>query len=385
MRVPVFMGLRADKKPIEVQKEKEMATGKIQKSKVKSEKLKVASDRVIRAGKSKSTVDDVKNPTTKKKNPSMKKTSEWLSKDEENVSVKLNGQELKLSNLDKVYWKKEGYTKRDLLNYYHDIAPYMLPYMKNRPQSLNRHPNGIDGMSFFQKNVQGKVPDWTETFAEFSDSTQETVHYFVCKDEASLIYLANLGCIEMNPWHSTTMKPSNPDYCLIDLDPHEISFDKVIEAARAVKQVLDELKIPAWCKTSGATGLHICIPLGAKYNYDQSRQLAELLANLVHQEIPAFTSVERSPSKRRKKVYLDYLQNSKGQTVACVYSARPKPGATVSTPLSWEEVKKGLSPSNFTIKNILERVKAEGDIFKPVYEKGIDLKKTLATIEAVLK
>jgi bifunctional non-homologous end joining protein LigD len=385
MRVPVFMGLRADKKPIEVQKEKEMATGKIQKSKVKSEKLKVASDRVIRAGKSKSTVDDVKNPTTKKKNPSMKKISEWLSKDEENVSVKLNGQELKLSNLDKVYWKKEGYTKRDLLNYYHDIAPYMLPYMKNRPQSLNRHPNGIDGMSFFQKNVQGKVPDWTETFAEFSDSTQETVHYFVCKDEASLIYLANLGCIEMNPWHSTTMKPSNPDYCLIDLDPHEISFDKVIEAARAVKQVLDELKIPAWCKTSGATGLHICIPLGAKYNYDQSRQLAELLANLVHQEIPAFTSVERSPSKRRKKVYLDYLQNSKGQTVACVYSARPKPGATVSTPLSWEEVKKGLSPSNFTIKNILERVKAEGDIFKPVYEKGIDLKKTLATIEAVLK
>jgi bifunctional non-homologous end joining protein LigD len=131
--------------------------------------------------------------------------------------------------------------------------------------------------------------------------------------------------------------------------------------------------------------LHICIPLGTKYNYDQSRQLAELLANLVHQETPAFTSVERSPSKRRKKVYLDFLQNSKGQTVACVYSARPKPGATVSTPLFWEEVKKGLSPSNFTIKNILERVKAEGDIFKPVYEKGIDLKKTLATIEAVLQ
>ena len=379
MRVPVFMGLRTDKKPIEVQKEKEMATGKIQKSKVKSQKSSP-----IRRDKGQNTAGNPGKPATKRI-VSINKAGEWLSKDEENVSVKLNEQELKLSNLDKVYWKKEGYTKSDLLNYYHDISPYMLPYMKNRPQSLNRHPNGIDGMSFFQKNVQGKVPDWIETFAEFSESTGETVHYFVCSNEASLIYQANLGCIEMNPWHSTTMKPNNPDYCLIDLDPHEINFDKVIEAAQAVKSVLDQLKIPAWCKTSGATGLHICIPLGAKYNYDQSRQLAELLANLVHQEIPAFTSVERSPSKRRKKVYLDYLQNSKGQTVACVYSARPKPGATVSTPLFWEEVKKGLSPSNFTIKNILDRVKAEGDIFKPVYEKGIDLRKTLATIEAVLE
>ena len=147
----------------------------------------------------------------------------------------------------------------------------------------------------------------------------------------------------------------------------------------------DELDIPAWCKTSGASGLHICIPLGTKYTYDQSRQLAELLANLIHHEVPSFTSVERSPSKRRKKVYLDYLQNSKGQTVACVYSARPKPGATVSTPVFWEEVKKGLSPSNFTIKNLFERLKAEGDIFGAVYAKGIDLRKTLSTIESILQ
>ena len=139
-------------------------------------------------------------------------------------------------------------------------------------------------MSFYQKNVQGKVPDWTETFEEFSESTNENVHYFVCTNEASLVYMANLGCIEMNPWHSTIKKPDNPDYCLIDLDPHEIGFDKVIETAQTVKRVLDQLKIPAWCKTSGATGLHICIPLGAKYNYDQSRQLAELLVNIVHHD-----------------------------------------------------------------------------------------------------
>ena len=376
MRVPVFMGLRMDKKPKEVKKEKEMATRKIKNAKIKTEaKDKKEKDKPVKKEKIK--VSPIANKKTK--------TDQWLSKSDENVTMKVSGHELKFSNLDKIYWKKEGYTKRDLLNYYHEITPYMLPYMKNRPQSLNRHPNGIDGMSFFQKNVEGKVPAWIETFGEYSESNDETIYYYVCTDEASLIYLANLGCIEMNPWHSTTMKPGNPDYCLIDLDPHEIGFDKVIESAQGVKKILDQLKIPAWCKTSGATGLHICIPLGAKYTYDQSRQLAELLVNLVHHEIPAFTSVERSPSKRRKKVYLDFLQNTRGQTVACVYSARPKPGATVSTPLFWEEVKKGLSPSNFTIKNLFERLKREGDIFKPVYEKGIDLKKVLATIESALQ
>jgi bifunctional non-homologous end joining protein LigD len=382
MRVPIFMGLRTDKKPTEVKKEKVMEAKTVKKEKTSVKKEAKAS--VKKTTSQKTTISEDKT-VRKKSSAKNNKTGEWIKTEENEKSVILNGETLKLTNLDKLYWKKENYPKRDLLNYYHDMASYMLPYMKNRPQSLNRHPNGISGMSFFQKNVQGKVPDWIETFAEYSESTKETVHYFVCTNEASLIYLANLGCIEMNPWHSTTRKPDNPDYCLIDLDPHEIGFDKVIESAQAVKKVLDELSIPAWCKTSGATGLHICIPLGAKYSYDQSRQLAELIANLVHHEIPNFTSVERSPSKRRKKVYLDYLQNSKGQTVACVYSARPKPGATVSTPLFWEEVKKGLSPSNFTIKNIFERLKTEGDIFKSVYEKGIDLKKTLETIESVLQ
>jgi bifunctional non-homologous end joining protein LigD len=375
MRVPVFMGLRADKKPIEVKKEDPMASKKLQEPNTKNQKNP----------KNKNSTSEKKQRSNDRSAKKIMDKSKWLPEDEKELTLKLNGQELKLTNLDKVYWKKEHYTKRDLLNYYHGIAPIMLTYMKNRPQSLNRHPNGIDGMSFFQKNVQGKVPTWIETFDEFSESTKETVHYYVCTNEASLVYLANLGCIEMNPWHSTTIKPNNPDYCLIDLDPHEIGFDKVIETAQAVKRVLDELSILAWCKTSGASGIHICIPLGAKYTYDQSRQLAELIANLVHHEVPSFTSVERSPAKRRRKVYLDYLQNSKGQTVACVYSARPKPGATVSTPLFWEEVKKGLSPSNFTIKNLFERLKTEGDIFKPVYEKGIDLRKTLATIESVLQ
>jgi bifunctional non-homologous end joining protein LigD len=390
MRVPIFMGLRIDKRITEVKKEKEMATQNVKKTNVKRAAPSASQPRPKETSTIKKQPADKTNdrPIKKKGTTSaikIKTEKDWLSKDEENKIVSLNGYELKLTNLDKVYWKKENYTKRDLLNYYYGIAPYMLPYMKNRPQSLNRHPNGINGMSFYQKNVEGKVPGWAETFEEFSESTNETVHYFVCTNEASLVYMANLGCIEMNPWHSTTKNPDNPDYCLIDLDPHEIGFDKVIETAQAVKRVLDQLKIPSWCKTSGATGLHICIPLGAKYNYDQSRQLAELLVNIVHHEIPAITSVERSPSKRRRKVYLDFLQNRKGQTIACVYSVRPKPGATVSTPLFWEEVKKGLTPQNFTIKNLFGRLKTEGDIFKPVYEKGIDLKKTLATIERILQ
>jgi len=393
MRVPVFMGLRTDKKPTEVLKEKEMTIEKIRKPARASvgratKGNQKANPDGFRDKNQKKSTENTKAGETKINrgrpgNPSDKE--DWLKKGDETIVVKLDGQELKLSNLNKVYWKKEGYTKRNLLNYYHGIAPYMLPYMINRPQSLNRHPNGIDGMSFFQKNVEGKVPSWITTFPEFSESNRETIYYFVCTNEASLIYLANLGCIEMNPWHSTIKHPNNPDYCLIDLDPHEIGFEKVVETAQAVKATLDAFKIPARCKTSGATGLHICIPLGAKYSYDQSRQLAELLANLVHHQIPEFTSVERSPSKRRKKVYLDYLQNSRGQTVACVYSARPKEGATVSAPLFWEELKPGLSPSNFTIKNVLDRVKSEGDIFKPAYGKGINLKQILATIEEALK
>jgi bifunctional non-homologous end joining protein LigD len=369
MRQPIFMGLRSDKKPIEVKKEKEMATKDIKAKKTAAPK------KAAKTAVKKNSLRAVKTNAPQ----------EWLPADKNEVVIKLNGQELKLTNLDKLYWKKDHYAKRDLLEYYHRAVPYILPYLKNRPQSLNRHPNGIDSMNFYQKNVEGKVPAWVKTFPDYSESNKETIQYFVCTDEASLIYLANLGCIEMNPWHSTIAKPGNPDYCLIDLDPHEINFEKVMETALVVKNITDQLKIPAYCKTSGSTGIHICIPLGAKYSYEQSKQLAELIATMVHHEIPAFTSMERSPAKRRRKVYLDYLQNAKSQTVACVYSARPKPGAPVSTPLFWEELKKGLLPTRFTIKNIFQRLETEGDIFKPVYGKGIDLAKTLADLETAME
>jgi bifunctional non-homologous end joining protein LigD len=292
-------------------------------------------------------------------------------------------QKLKFTNLKKIYWKKEGITKGDMLNYYAQIAPYILPYMKDRPQSLHRHPEGINGLHFFQKDMKGKIPEWIPRHESFSESNNKTIQYMVCNDEATLLYMANLGCIEMHPWHSRIQKPDNPDYCLIDLDPDKNNtYEQVMEVAHLVKQLMDDVGAECYPKTSGSTGLHIYIPLGAKYSYEQSKQLAELIVNLVNQELPNFTSVLRNPAKRKGKIYLDFLQNRESQTVAAPYSLRPKPGAPVSTPLDWSEVKKGLTSSTYTIHNIFDRLKRVGDIFQPVLGKGINLQAVLKKIEA---
>ena len=315
----------------------------------------------------------------------MKKAAipQWLPEGEEGLTVKVNRHELAFTHLNKLYWPKEKITKRDLLNYYHAVAPYMLPYLKDRPQSLNRHPNGIGAAAFYQKNVGDKIPEWLTTHEYNSESADKIIHFLVCKDEASLLYMASIGCIEINPWHSRVQSPDKPDWCVIDLDPDGNPFNEVIEAAKATKQVLDSIKVPAYCKTSGATGMHICIPLGARYSYDQSRLLAQLVVTMVHERLPSFTSLERTPAKRKGKIYLDYLQNRSIQTIAAPYSVRPRPGATVSAPLHWEEVKKGLLPANFTMFNILSRIKSEGDPFMPVLKKGIDLDKALRVLQTV--
>jgi len=316
------------------------------------------------------------------KKASNEKNEKMVKVDEK--TMKVGRQELTLTHLNKVYFPKEKYTKGDMINYYHDIAPYILPYMLDRPQSLNRHPNGITGTNFYQKNVAGKVADWVETH-RFNSESQGAIDFMVCNGEASLLYMASLGCIEMNPWHSRTVSPDNPDWCVIDLDPDGNSYDQVIAVALVIKGILDELKVTACCKTSGATGMHIYIPLKAKYTYDQSRMLARLIVEMAHEDarIAAYTSLERTPAKRKKKIYLDFLQNRAIQTLAAPYSVRPRPGATVSTPLHWEELKKGLKPENFTIKNIFDRLRDVGDIFKPVLGRGIDLEKTVGRIEKI--
>ncbi len=320
-------------------------------------------------------------PTNKILEDSTGHDHELISNRKEEQIVTINDHELKLSNLTKVFWPagrgQTAITKGDLLRYYYNMADYIMPYMKDRPQSLNRFPNGVNGESFYHKNMGGKIDKWLNTFKRYSDSNGEAKDFLICSNTASLIYMANLGCIEMNPWHSRAQTALYPDWCVIDLDPGEISFGKVIETANVVRQVLDSLQVPSYPKTSGSTGIHIYIPLGAKYNYEQSRQLAELIANLVHEELPAFTSLVRSPQKRTDKIYIDYLQNRPIQTICSAYSVRPKPGATVSAPLHWDEVKKGLKISGFTIKNMMQRVRSEGDLFEGVMNKGIDLNSLL--------
>jgi bifunctional non-homologous end joining protein LigD len=297
------------------------------------------------------------------------------------ILVKINGYPVKLTNLDKVYWPKEKYTKGDLIEYYRKVAKFILPYLKDRPENLNRHPGGITGPSFYQKNFEHLPPPWVTTKKIYSESNKAKINYLVCENEATLVYMANLGCIEINPWNSRIQSLEKPDYLIIDLDPEAISFEKVVVVAQAVHKLLDSIGVANFCKTSGATGLHIYVPLGAKYNYDQAKEFAHLVAILVNQKLPDITSVERMPKKRQKKVYLDFLQNRKGQTLAAAYSIRPKPGASVSTPLEWSEVRTGLDPKKFTIKTIFDRLKKKGDLWKPVLGRGVDLKKALTKIE----
>lgn len=326
MRQPIFIGLRDDKKPTSVVRE-----------------------------------NPIINPTK--------------SSAEEQI-ITVNNHPLKLTNLQKVFWPDDGYTKNDLINYYRKVAQFILPYLKDRPESLLRHPNGIDGFKFFQKNMESE-PAWAKIFPMYSESEGNTVRYLVCQNEATLLYMVNLGCIEINPWLSRIKYPEKPDFCVLDLDPEAIGFDVVIKVAQHIYKYLTKLNVECYCKTSGATGLHICIPLGAKYTYDQSKEFAELIVTEVNQQLPDITSIVRSPRLRQGKVYLDFLQNRRGQTITAPYAVRPRPGATVSTPLEWEEVKGRLTPQQFTIETVHKRLQKIGDIWKPVLGKGIKLESVL--------
>ncbi len=303
-------------------------------------------------------------------------------KDETQVRT-INGHDLKFANLSKIFFPKRKVTKRDVLNYYYQVAPVMLPYMNNRPQTLIRHPNGLKGDSFYQRDVRGKAPEWINTFPYHSVADGRDKEFLVCTDEAHLLYIASLGCLEMHPWSSRVQSPDHPDWCIIDLDPDKNTFDQVIRAAQVTKQVLDAADIPSYPKTSGSTGLHIYIPLGAQYTYEESKEFARVVVKIIHLQIPGYTSIERLTSNRDGKMYLDFLQNRPQATLAAPYSLRPKPDATVSMPLHWEEVKKGLKMKDFTIFNAVARVREQGDLFKGVLGKGINMQKALKKLNEV--
>lgn len=329
MRHPQFKGIRTDKKPTAIHREKPKAA----------------------------------KPAVADKSKSTTKTGH-----------------VELTHPDKIFFPKRKYTKGDLAAYYEAVADYILPYLKDRPCSMLRMPDGIGGPSFFQKNNE-HLPDWVPHADIFSDSNNANLRWIVGGRLDTLLYMVQLGCVEINPWNSRVGKLDNPDWIVIDLDPEGIGFKQVIEVAHTVKAVCDEWKIPTYPKTSGKTGLHIFIPLGAKYTNDQARNLAHLIVLEVNRRQPKITSVERKPEKRKHKIYLDWLQNREGQTLAAPYSVRPTEEASVATPLHWDEVIPSLKPSDFTIQNMPDRLKKVGDIWKPVMQKGIDMQAVLKRID----
>jgi len=280
----------------------------------------------------------------------------------------IDSHRLKLTNLNKIFYPGEGIAKRDLINYYDAIANLIIPHLRDRPLSLKRYPNGIGEEFFFQKEAQDKVPDWVRLEPIFSEHNQDQIHYIICNDRATLVYLANLACIDHNPWMSRIGSLDNPDFALIDLDPTEgCPYSQIVAAAQLVKKTLDEIGLAGYPKTTGGDGMHVYIPLQPIYTYEQVRTFAELLSILVIRQNPDLFTTPRTVSRRKKaKVYFDYLQISSAKTIAAPYVLRAHPGAPVSTPLDWSEVEAGLEPGQYNIHNALERFERVGDLFEPV-------------------
>lgn len=261
-----------------------------------------------------------------------------------------------LSNPEKVFWPEEGYTKRDLYEYYRAVAPWLLPYLADRPLVLTRYPDGIDGKSFYQKNAPVSTPEWIRTVNVASESSDKAIDYFVCDDEASLLYLANLGSIPLHVWASRVDSLDRPDWCILDLDPKSAPFSDVVAIAKFLHGLCDEIELPNYVKTSGSSGLHVLIPLGRAFDYEQSRTLGELLARVVVEEMPGIATIARALDEREGKVYVDFLQNRRGQLLVAPYSVRPVAGAWVSAPLRWREVNGRLRLDKFTIRSMPRRL-----------------------------
>ena len=304
-----------------------------------------------------------------------------LQKPKAKNSNKLPPSQLALTHLDKIYWAKEGYTKGDLIAYYQNIAPYILPYLKDRPVMLHRYPNGIEGPDFYQKDIGMSHPACIKVWPVQHSGKKD--NYILIQDLPSLLYAINLGSIDLHPFISRYKNLERPDYCILDFDPHGVSFEKTVQAVLVAHEILQEIKVVHYCKTSGGKGLHILIPLHAKYTFEQSRQFAEIISSLVHARLPKTTSLERAPQKRLRKIYLDCLQNRFGQTIVAPYAVRPLPHALVSTPLEWSEVTEKLDPTNFNLQTIPQRLSTLGDIFKPVLSAHVNIKTALAKLKKV--
>jgi bifunctional non-homologous end joining protein LigD len=293
---------------------------------------------------------------------------------------------LKLTNLDKVFWPGPGYTKGDLIGYYQAVADWILPYLKSRPLVMTRYPDGIEGKSFFQKDAPPASPDWVRKWHTWSEDAQREVDYVLCDDAATLTWLANLGTIPLHVWASRVETLERPDWCVLDLDPKEAPFAQVVVIARALRELCESLGLTCFAKTSGSSGMHLLLPLGAQWTFEQSRLLAELLARVVVRRLPAIATVTRAPKQRGGKVYVDYGQNGRGKLIAAPLCVRARPAATVSTPLAWSEVQDGLDPLQFTIRTVPARLRAQKlDPWLGLLAQRADLPRALAALAGLVE
>jgi bifunctional non-homologous end joining protein LigD len=286
------------------------------------------------------------------------------------------------SNLDKVFWPEEGYTKGDLIEYHRRVSRWMLPYLRDRPLVMTRYPDGIDGKSFFQKDAPPYAPDWLRTATVWSEGSERELSYFVAEDVESLLYVINLGTIPIHVWSSRLETLAAPDWCILDLDPKDAPFTDVVDVANTIRDLCGQIELPCHAKTSGSSGIHVLVPLGRKLTYEQSRSLGQLLGRVVVDRRPDIATLTRNPERREGKVYVDFVQNGHGRLLVAPFSVRPKPGAPVSAPLLWNEVTHDLRIEDHTIATMPDRMERLGeDPLAPVLDEEPDLLAALARLQ----
>lgn len=296
-----------------------------------------------------------------------------LKKPKGDLILEIGGERVSLTSLDRVYWPGENITKFELLCYYLRIESYIMPFLKDRPAILQRYPRGINAPMFFQQDLE-KAPPFIKTARLINQEGRE-LHYAVFTTVGSLLHFVNLGTIEQHPWHSTIKHLDKPDYLMLDLDPKAAPWPNVLAVALICKEILDELGLPSFPKTSGSSGIHIYLPLKPKYDYGKIAAVAHALAGEVASRAPKIATTQRSLAKRQKQqVYVDSMQNARGKTIASVFSARARPNATVSMPLTWKQIEKGVKIADFTIKNVPKLVEKNGDAWKDFFHRQQDLK-----------
>jgi len=355
LRAPVFQGLRTDASPEDTVRETAVVPAE------NAAGVKHSPDKKPRAG-----------------------DTPLLPADATELTLTIQSRSLKFTNLKKVFYPADGYTKRDVVNFYAAVADLLVPHLQGRPLSLKRYPDGIEKEFFFQKAVAASFPEWLHT-EEIPTGEKTSTRMVIADDKAALLYLANLGCIDQNPWMSRLGSLESPDFVLIDLDPHHCGYDRIVEAAQLVREKLDLIGLKGYPKTTGGDGMHIYVPLETLYTYEHTRTFAQVLASWVAAERPDLFTTPRSVASREKgKVYFDWMQNREGSTISAPYVLRAYPGAPVATPLAWDEVRPGLKPQQFHIGNVLRRFERTGDLFAGVLSKPQRIEKALEKLSRLM-